>query len=99
MGTWKKWEQVASGPYQGKPENFAVRDKAGNMIVFTPAVLNAQEDPINRGGAGIIAHLPYDAWIVRGLDDHLYSLDEEDKWRKLSGPGRLVSDAVALALG
>lgn len=114
MGTWKKWEQVDSGPYQGKPElyrdvmpgggsiNFWVRDLAGNMITFVPAVPGATGAIVNWGGAGIISHLPSSGRgpygvVVRGLDDGLYTLDfENGKWLKYSGPGRLVSDVVFL---
>jgi len=116
MGTWTKWEQVDSGPYQGKPEfyndqggffTFSVRDRAGNMINFVPAVPGATGGIINWGGAGVITHLPPSGSasygeIVRGLDGGLYSRDFDkrtghtlSRWRKWSGPGRLVSDAVA----
>jgi LysM repeat protein len=113
MGTWKKWQQVESGPFQGKPEfywhgqiggesfSFMVRDGAGNMLAFVPAVPGATGGLINWGGAGIIAHLPPPAgpyaMVVRGLDNGLYALDfENGKWLKYSGPGRLLSDAAFL---
>lgn len=122
MGTWTKWERVLAGSFQGKPElnwdftdglgaypsvMFSLRDSAGNMISHYPAVPGRSAATRNRGGAGVIAHLPVGelyGYVVRGFDNGIYYYDYGSQgdssgggaWRKMSGPGRLLSDAVLI---